>query len=103
MNLLAPLLDDLAAELAGVERVAGPAAVEYRRAGRAFAVAGAERVEFRVLPAVTRAALSTPDTAASPRGGDWVAFAPAELDQFVLDRASAWFELAWRRAGPSSA
>jgi hypothetical protein len=38
-----------------------------------------------------RAALRTPDTAPSPRGPDWVAFAPEVLDDPAIDRAEAWF------------
>ena len=48
------------------------------------------------------AALRTPDTAASPRGSDWVAFAPAELDRHAIDRATAWLASAWRRADGES-
>ena len=57
-----------------------------------------DRAEFRLAPAVVAAALRTPDTARSPRGADWVAFAPAQVDGHALDRATAWLESAWRRA-----
>ena len=57
-----------------------------------------DRAEFRLAPAVVAAALRTPDTARSPRGTDWVAFAPTDVDGHALDRATAWLESAWRRA-----
>jgi hypothetical protein len=55
-------------------------------------------LEFRLDPIVARAALGTPDTSASSRGPEWVAFSPAELDRFAVDRALAWLGAAHRRA-----
>ena len=63
-----------------------------------FAALAGRRAEFRLDPLVAAAALRTPDTAASPRGPDWVAFAPADLDDAAIDRAEAWFLSAHRRA-----
>ena len=39
---------------------------------------------------------------ASARGADWISLSGAIADQFALDRAVAWFESAWRLAGPAS-
>jgi hypothetical protein len=69
--------------------------------GRAFATLAGDRAEFRLDPLVARAAVRTPDTASSARGGDWVAFAPPVLDDAAVDRAEAWFLSGHRRAsGP---
>ena len=61
-----------------------------------FAVLSGARAEFRLDPLVARAALRTPDTMPSARGPEWVAFAPAELDDAAIDRAEAWFLSAHR-------
>ena len=63
-----------------------------------FAALAGDRAEFRLDPLVARAALRTPGTSPSPRGPDWVAFAPAVLDDGAVDRAEAWFLSAHRRA-----
>jgi hypothetical protein len=95
----AAAVDRLAGELAGVDRREVGKSVEYRRSSVLFATLKDGWLEFRLRPEIAAAALRTPDTAASPRGQEWVALAPAALDSFALDRATAWFELAWRLAG----
>ena len=75
---------------------------EWSIDGRVFATIAAGRAEFRLDPMVTNAALRTPDTARSSRGNDWVAFAPAALDEHAIDRATAWLTSAWRRADGES-
>ncbi|HEV7809532.1 MAG TPA: hypothetical protein VGO64_02945 [Candidatus Limnocylindrales bacterium] len=75
----------------------------WSSSGTIFATLAGDRAEFRLDPLVARAALRTPDTSTSPRGVDWVAFAPAILDEGAADRADAWFLSAHRRAaGPRS-
>ena len=66
--------------------------------GEPFATVRAGEAEFRLDPLVAGAALRTPDTSASDRGGEWVVFAPAVLDDAAVDRAEAWFLSAARRA-----
>ena len=66
--------------------------------GRVFAILGVDLLEVGLDPAISRAALATPDTRPSPRGAGWVAFTPATTDRFALDRAEAWVRLAYRRA-----
>jgi hypothetical protein len=66
--------------------------------GVVFARLDGDRAEFRLDPMVSRAALRTPDTSPSTRGEDWVAFAPADVDDAAVDRAEAWFLSAYRRA-----
>lgn len=97
MNVLAQLLEDLADEIGITERSAADGAVEYRRGGILFAVSG-PALELRLRPDVAAAALGTPGTAPSTRGESWVRFAPSQVDQLALDRAAAWFALAWRVA-----
>ncbi len=100
----ADAVDRLAGELAGVRRRAVGELVEFERAGIVFATRDAGRLSFRLRTEIVAAALRTTDTAASGRGPDWVVLAPAgsdALDEFTLDRATAWFEMAWRIAGES--
>jgi hypothetical protein len=64
-----------------------------------FAVVDGGTIELRLDPPVAAAALKTPDTAASQRGPEWVRYAPRTLEGHDLDRLTAWFALAHRRAG----
>jgi hypothetical protein len=92
-------LDDGLAELNDVEEAAAGGGVEWRRGDLPFAALAGDAAEFRLDPLVAKAALRTPDTSASKRGGDWVRFSPAVLDGHAIDRAQAWLASAWRRAG----
>jgi hypothetical protein len=96
--------DVLAEAAAGLPGVAARTADELRTwaVGPAvFATLVGDRAEFRLDPLVAGAALRTPDTAPSPRGSDWIVFAPAILDDHGVDRAEAWFLSAQRRAAAS--
>lgn len=73
-------------------------ATTWARDGHPFAVLAGDRLDLRLAPAIARAALATPDTHPSDRGGDWVRFAPRMVDSMALDRATAWFAAAWRHA-----
>lgn len=101
---LGEILDDAAAKLAGVEQRESDGGTEWSTGGRLFAAlsrapgVALETAEFRLDPPVLRAALGTPDTAPSPRGDDWVAFRPPDLDRLAIDRAVAWLGSAHRRA-----
>jgi hypothetical protein len=91
--------DVLAALLDEADDVATPTDREYARAGVVFAVRSAEDVvELRLGAEIGEAAMRTPDTGPSPRGPDWVRFAPAEWDEYAFDRLEAWFRVAWRMA-----
>jgi hypothetical protein len=94
-------VDRLADELDEIETAPVDGGVAYVRGGFVFAVREGSRLSFRLLPEVVEAALRTPDTSTSQRGPDWVALNPVAQDPFVLDRALAWFESAWRLAGGS--
>ena len=100
------LEDVLSAAAEGLGDVVAGAATDgmtWTRYGAPFAWLGGTRAEFRLDPLVARAALRTPDTTASARGPDWVAFAPGIVDEGAVDRAEAWFLSAYRRAvGPAS-
>ena len=92
---LASLLEELALASPGVERRVAGELVEYSTASRPFAITNADgRAEFLLRGDVGRAALRTSDVSASSRGPDWIALAPASVDRYARDRATAWFELA---------
>ena len=95
---LAEVLAAAAEDLAGVTEASDGASTTWSAAGRTFAILAGEWAEFHLSPAVARAALRTPDAAVSPRGPDWVSFAPAVLDDQAVDRAEAWFLSAHRLA-----
>jgi hypothetical protein len=96
---LAALLDESAAERDDVERIEGEGSVTFRRAGLDFAILEADgRASFRLGSVLAPAASRTPAVVASERGPDWVRFGPPLLDRFARDRASSWFEAAYRRA-----
>jgi len=84
-------------DLDGVERTRDGEAVTYAVAGHPFAVLMPDVLEVVLEPAVATAALRTGDTVASSRGPGWVAFTPATIDRFALDRAEAWLRSAHRR------
>jgi hypothetical protein len=85
-------------ELDGVSRQRTSTGVAYEVNGRVFAVLAGDRLETRLDPVVSKAALRTPDTGASVRGAGWIAFTPASIDRFALDRAGAWVRSAYQRA-----
>ncbi len=99
---LSEVLDAAAEDLVGVAAAssAGTAVTTWLVGPTPFAILTGEVAEFRLDPLVVAAALRTPDTAPSPRGNDWVAFAPAVLDDAAIDRAEAWFLSAHRRLIP---
>jgi hypothetical protein len=100
---LEALLAAVAADLDDVS--ASPMAdggVAWSRGADVFAALGADgaSADFRLDPAIAAAATRTPDTGPSPRGQGWVRFRPATLDGHAVDRATAWFISACRRATP---
>lgn len=95
---LADVLAAAAEGLADVVVATSPSETAWSAGSSAFAALSGERAEFRLDPLVARAALRTPATEPSPRGSDWVAFAPGVLDDGAIDRAEAWFLSAHRRA-----
>jgi hypothetical protein len=95
---LAGLFQRLASEVADVLVVATPSVTEYRRGDRPFAALEGGVAEVRLNPEVAEAAQRTSHTTSSTRGSGWVRFEPPSVDEFVMDRAGAWFLSAWRAA-----
>ena len=93
------ILEEVAADLDGVEEAEVGEAVSWRVGAREFAVATDAAAEFGLDPLVAGAALRTGDVTASARGPGWVLFAPRVLDEAAIDRAEAWLMSAWRLAG----
>ena len=92
-------LEAAAAELPDATQDLGvDGATTWTRAGVRFAILRDAGVDLRVGVLIGAAAMHTPDTVTSAEGSDWVAFAPPELDQHALDRLTAWFAAAHRRA-----
>ena len=92
------LLDDLAAEFPDVDRRTSSAGTDYVVGAHAFAQLHGRTAEFRLRPEIVAAAAKTGDATTSDLGRDWVTFTPRTFDQYALDRAQAWFELAHRIA-----
>jgi acyl dehydratase len=99
---LAEILAAAAEELDDLTVDATDTLTTWSAGGQPFAALAGERAEFHLDPLVARAALRTPDTLPSARGTDWVAFAPAAMDDQAIDRAEAWFLSAFRRAAAPS-
>ena len=95
---LAEVLAAAAEDLPGITAAGDAAMTTWSTGGHAFASLAGDWAEFRLDPAIARAALRTPDAAASPRGPGWVSFAPAVLDDQAIDRAEAWFLSAHRHS-----
>ena len=92
LDAAAAELPDVAFELDETDRRT------WSRDGVDFAVLDGLTAELRIGPTIADAAVRTPDTSSSERGPDWVAFAPAVLDDHARDRLEAWFAAAYRRA-----
>lgn len=100
---LADVVERVVAELDEVTRAVEPAGSEaLATAGMVFAVHGGGVLEVVLDGPVGRAALTTADASASPRGPGWVRFAPAAMDRYAADRAEAWLRYAHRRAAEAS-
>jgi hypothetical protein len=92
-------IERLAAELEGVARRNAGGEVAFGRGAVAFAAQEGRGYCFRLRAEIVAAGLHTPDTSASKRGPEWICLDTTRVDAFTLDRAKAWFELAWRLAG----
>jgi hypothetical protein len=95
---LGEVLAESARELDDAEAYDAAGGTEWRVRGRPFAAVSGATADFALDPIVARAALGTPDTAPSSRGGEWVSLSARDVDQLVVDRAVAWFGSAYRRA-----
>ena len=99
---LSALLEELREGFSDTQRRDGPAGRDYLVGAQPFARLQGGRAEFRLRPEIAAAAARTGDTSTSPLGHEWVAFSPKHLDQYALDRAQSWFELAHRLAAEAS-
>ena len=96
---LPALVAEVIVELPEARSLSAEGVVTWSRGTQPFAALGADGIEIRLDTAIAAAAARTPDSAASPRGIDWIRFDPRELDGHAVDRLRAWLELAYRRAG----
>jgi hypothetical protein len=92
-------IDRLAGELKGIASREVADSLEYTFDGAAFAVREGRTHSFLLGPEIATAGLRTPGTARTPRGAGWISLRSDPADGFTVDRARAWFELAWRLAG----
>ena len=90
---LAAVVEAAAATGPAVRRERGQT-TDYEVGEAVVVSVGEAGAEFRLGAEVAAAALKTPDTQASSRGPDWVAFRPRAFDRFARDRAEAWTALA---------
>ncbi len=72
--------------------------VTWRVGERPIAVLDEATASFRVGVEIGAAARRTDDAGDSALGADWVAFRPPVLDEPAIDRITAWFAAAYRRA-----
>lgn len=95
---LAALCAGCAAELDDAAGMTDGAVTSYKREGVEFA--RVERATLRVrLPVdIAEAAANTPDAALDPSDRGWLVFTPSDAEQHVIDRATAWFRIAWKHA-----
>jgi len=96
---LAGLCAELAAELDEVTSTADGEGLAYARNGLAFARVADASLSVRLPIDIAEAALNTPDTAVDPDDRGWLRFSPADDERHVVDRATAWFRIAWKHAG----
>jgi hypothetical protein len=96
------LLDDLSEDHADIQRRSGPAGIDFVVGPQPFARLQGSVAHFRLRPEIVAAAARTGDARPSDLGRDWVAFSPRHFDQYALDRAQSWFELAHRLAAEAS-
>jgi len=94
----AAAIDRLARDLDGIEVRKVGSGREFLRDGTRFAAEEGTNMVFRLSPEIVSAALHTEGTSRSSRGPEWVTLDTAATDEFTLDRATAWFEAAWRLA-----
>jgi len=95
---LADVLVNAAAEIDDLSTRPTDGGFEFVVGARAIATVEGAAAEFRLDPSVAGAALRTPDTRPSSTSSERIAFAPAVLDRYAVDRAIAWLGSAARLA-----
>jgi hypothetical protein len=91
-------IDRLARELDGVEIRRTSGGREFVRGAIVFSVEEGTNLVFHLSLEIASAALHTTGTSSPGRGPEWVSLDVSAADEFTLDRATAWFETAWRLA-----
>jgi hypothetical protein len=87
-----------AAELEDATGLADGAAAVYTREGVEFARVEGATLRVRLPVDIAEAALNTPATKLDPDDRGWLMFSPSSDERHVIDRATAWFRLAWKHA-----
>lgn len=95
---LAGLCADMADELDEVSGSAEGDGMAYARGSAVFARVSRATLQVRLPVDIAEAALRTPDTTLDPDDRGWLRFNPGADAQHVTDRATAWFQTAWRHA-----
>ena len=95
---LGALCAGCAAELDDAIGSSDGATTAYRREGVEFARVEGARLRVRLPVDIAEAALNTPDTTLDPDDRGWLVFSPSSDERHVVDRATAWFRLAWKHA-----
>jgi hypothetical protein len=95
---LAGLCADCAAELDDAAGSSDGSVTVYAREGIEFARVRGGILRLRLPVDIAEAALNTPDTSLAPEDRGWLMFAPATAEPHVIDRAKAWFHIAWKHA-----
>jgi hypothetical protein len=95
---LAGLCADCAAELEDASSSSDGSVTSYTRDGIEFARVESAMLRVRLPVDIAEAALNTPDTKLDPDDRGWLIFTPADAERHVIDRATAWFRLAWKHA-----
>ena len=95
---LVGLCAECAAELDDADGSSDGSTTVYRRDGIEFARVADGSLRVRLPVDIADAALNTPDTSLEPADRGWLVFAPATAEPHVIDRAKAWFRIAWKHA-----
>jgi hypothetical protein len=95
---LVGLCASCAAELEDAAGTTDGAVTSYAREGVAFARVEGATLQVRLPVDIAEAALNTPDTMLDPDDRGWLSFTPADSERHVIDRATAWFRIAWKHA-----
>ena len=95
---LAALCAGCAAELDDATGTTDGDTTAYAREGVEFARVEGVTLRVRLPVDIAEAALNTPDTQLDPDDRGWLLFTPADAERHVIDRATAWFRIAWKHA-----
>jgi hypothetical protein len=95
---LAALCAACAAELEDAAGSADGSVTVYAREGIEFARVEGGTMRVRLPVDIAEAAVNTPDTQLEPDDRGWLRFTPTTAEAHVLDRAKAWFRIAWKHA-----